>query len=399
MAYINPNKVEYTNNSQVDALNRLRTTTIKTMFDSPLKYNKEEFLWDEKIFNGGSSSYNNTENLVDLEVYTTGDRVIRQSRQYFYFQSGKSHVGMLSTNLKQDSANVEKEVGFFDDNNGLFFRYDGYNDNISLVLRSDITGTVTEQVIQKSNWSLDKMDGTGPSKINLDFTNMQLFYFDFAWTGIGRLRVGVVINGEVHYVEQFEAANTQPTNSFGTPSLPIRFEITSNGDNSVLKQQASSILVEGDYDKRGIQTSVNTGLDSVRVSGRTPLISLRLKSEYNRAQIIPNSIKLLQDSLFSTIYYEVIMRPDTFDGITWNSMSELMISEYNTDAENVSGGLLLNSGYIPTRMGMPLSLDLETILPLGSDIDGNTDIISVIAQNASGNNAPVYASLTFREIY
>lgn len=42
----------------------------------------------------------------------------------------------------------------------------------------------------QSAWNIDKMDGTGSSLYNLDLTKMQMFYIDFTWYGAGAVRFG-----------------------------------------------------------------------------------------------------------------------------------------------------------------------------------------------------------------
>lgn len=42
----------------------------------------------------------------------------------------------------------------------------------------------------QSTWNIDKMDGTGSSLYNLDLTRMQMFYIDYTWYGAGAVRFG-----------------------------------------------------------------------------------------------------------------------------------------------------------------------------------------------------------------
>jgi len=45
--------------------------------------------------------------------------------------------------------------------------------------------------IPQSQWNLDKCDGTGPSGYNLDLTRMQMWYIDYSWYGAGFIRWGL----------------------------------------------------------------------------------------------------------------------------------------------------------------------------------------------------------------
>jgi hypothetical protein len=42
----------------------------------------------------------------------------------------------------------------------------------------------------QSAWNIDKADGTGASGYNLDLTRMQMFYMDYSWYGAGEIRFG-----------------------------------------------------------------------------------------------------------------------------------------------------------------------------------------------------------------
>ena len=45
--------------------------------------------------------------------------------------------------------------------------------------------------IPQSQWNLDKCDGTGPSGYNIDLTRMQMWYIDYSWYGAGFIRYGL----------------------------------------------------------------------------------------------------------------------------------------------------------------------------------------------------------------
>lgn len=52
--------------------------------------------------------------------------------------------------------------------------------------------------VARSNWN-DPLDGTGPSGCNVDFTKAQIFMMDQEWLGVGQVRMGVVIDGNIHF--------------------------------------------------------------------------------------------------------------------------------------------------------------------------------------------------------
>ena len=44
--------------------------------------------------------------------------------------------------------------------------------------------------VAQSNWSIDTADGNGPSGFNLDINNIQMAYIDYSWYGAGKIRFG-----------------------------------------------------------------------------------------------------------------------------------------------------------------------------------------------------------------
>jgi len=60
--------------------------------------------------------------------------------------------------------------------------------------QSTIDALVSQTIdlrIPQSQWNLDRCDGTGPSGYNLDLTRMQMWYIDYSWYGAGFIRYGL----------------------------------------------------------------------------------------------------------------------------------------------------------------------------------------------------------------
>lgn len=53
-----------------------------------------------------------------------------------------------------------------------------------------IVSKVEEIRIPQSDWNIDKADGNGPSGFKLDLTKMQMAYMDYSWYGAGKVRFG-----------------------------------------------------------------------------------------------------------------------------------------------------------------------------------------------------------------
>lgn len=87
-----------------------------------------------------------------------------------------------------------------------------------------ISKTIDTRVPQNL-WNIDKMDGTGPSGMNLDLTKMQMFYLDYSWYGAGTVRYGFRdTQGRVVYVHRFVNNNQNTEAYMRSGNLPARYE-------------------------------------------------------------------------------------------------------------------------------------------------------------------------------
>lgn len=396
MSFITNQFVTFDNNPQLDSYGRLRTTEINTVFDSPLKYHDESLLWDTILTGSGTTNFNNVETILDMTVAGSGDSVIRQTKEYFQLQTGKSHQGFLGCVFGSNSTNLTKKAGFFDNEDGFYIQND--NGAISVVVRTSITGTMQETVIPQSAWD-DPMDGTGDSGISLDFSKSQIFAFDISYTGFGRVRFGVLLNGHVHVFMKIEKANSSSTNGFSTPSLPVRYELISTGGADTMKQQASCVLIEGRQRVRGIIRAADTGNTPVTApSGSSiPALAIRLQSQYRKSKLIPIHIDVLHTSTNSSLKYEIYMFSDVTGG-TWTALNNQSLAEVNTTPTSFSGGVKIGSGFLPAKATTPVGADFDSILSLTGNYDGTTHAL-VVVLTGIGNSTPCYASVTFKEVY
>jgi len=94
-----------------------------------------------------------------------------------------------------------------------------------------ISGALVSKTIDvrvpRNLWD-DPLDGTGPSGYNLDITKMQMFYIDYSWYGAGFVRWGLrTSEGQISYVYQQTNNNKQFEAYMRSGNLPAHYE--SNG--------------------------------------------------------------------------------------------------------------------------------------------------------------------------
>jgi hypothetical protein len=400
----NPSNV-IVNNFSLDAFARTRVSQPNALFDSKMLYDKMPLFWDESIVAGGSSTHSPLTASVTMTTGTIGQvgSVIRQTKMRFNYQPGRSQLIIMSAVLGAGVSGVRKRVGYFDDNNGLFFQLDGTT--FSVVQRSNATGTPVDTVIEQANWSGDKLNGTGPSGFNMDHSKANLFWIDIEWLGVGTVRFGTFKNSTPIQCHAINNENTKSVVYMSTPNLPLRYEIYNNGTAAASSMQhiCSTVISEGATNENGIVRSVDRGITGFTTGNNTnlyPLISTRLRSAYNGTTIRNISISLICSSS-ADFRWALILNPTIAgtDAASWvdleNSAIQYDISRSSTNT--LSGGTVLASGYVTSALDH-LDNILNSPLTLGSTIAGTQDQIVLAAQRLTGNTETFYAGISFREL-
>ena len=99
-----------------DAFGRLRVGQLETLFDSKLSYGKLPILWDEVVSANASSTHVEVDSCVNMAVTANGAYAIRQTRQRWNYQPGKSQL-LVYTFKIPTAAGVTSRVGLVHGNN------------------------------------------------------------------------------------------------------------------------------------------------------------------------------------------------------------------------------------------------------------------------------------------
>jgi hypothetical protein len=382
----------------LNAFGRLRVANPYSIFGSSVSKTDGALLWDTSLTGSATSTWLQNQSTVRLRCSTTnGDIAIRQTKEYFHYQPGHSFIIFMTGIMGALKTNVTQRIGYFDANNGLFWEQDGVN--LKVAIRSFATGSPVTTYVNQSSWNLDKLDGTGTSGITLDMSKEQIFFIDFQWLGVGRVRMGFSINGVAYYCHQFLTANVGTDVWCSTGSLPCRYEIRNTGtaaSNTDLYSVCASVQSEGGYNPLGIVRSVNSGITAKTVSTTLiPLLSLRLKTANNRCTIIPLGCSFHISNAADT-HWQMILNP-TLTGASFTSVGTNAISEYDVTASAISGGEVIASGY--SINGDPSNLPLDSLLRINSNIAGTSDILSLAAIRVESVNSTVYSEISYKELY
>ncbi len=395
-----------TGGTSTDAFGRLRTSQPFTLFDSSHRY-RDNQLWSTANTANTTVEFSLNEGLVNLSVDTTANsEVVRETTKVFSYQPGKSLVIFTTFAFAPAKTNLRQRVGYYGANNGMYLEQT--NSTINFVERSIVTGAVTETRVAQSDWNVDKMDGTGPSNKILDLSKAQIMWMDVEWLGLGTVRMGFVIDGELILCHRFNHANLVTTTYITTASLPLRYEIKNTGvtaSNSTMKQICSSVISEGGYQLNGLQQAVGnvvgTPTDLTNAGTYYNLISIRLKSTHLDAIAILSAVSILGITN-NAIYNWQVRASATTTGGTWVSAGTNSAVEYKLDSATVSGGRVLASGFstATTQSSVPIDILKEALFKFQLERDGlaGTPYELTICCASDTAGADIYASMDWEEI-
>ncbi|NBX50561.1 hypothetical protein EBT25_11645 [bacterium] len=264
---------------QIDAFGRLRVSQPYTLYDSQQRYDLDH-TFVSNVSSGGNVTFVATQSTANLQVTSTvGSYAARESQYVFVYQPGKSLLALVTFVMAPLSdSSLRQRVGYFGKENGYFLEL---KDQVYIVERSNVTGTVTETYVPQSSWNTDQLNGYGTSGVTLDITKAQIFWIDMEWLGVGNVRSGFVYNGQFVVAHVFQHANYLKTAYITTATLPIRYEIETLAAGapatSNLLQICSTVQSEGGYDQPYLLFSNITNFSSTMTAGVWyPTVSIRL---------------------------------------------------------------------------------------------------------------------------
>jgi hypothetical protein len=368
----------------MDAFGRQRVSQPFTLFDSMLRYTKRTDLWDERTVGSGSTSYLINESSLALTTTTaSGDSALRRSRRRFPYQPGKSLSILASFVGNTPIAGLIQEVGYFDDKNGIILRANG--SVIEFAVRSFVSGAVQEVVAVQSEWNLDTFS-------DFDFTKANIFATDLEWLGVGRVRVGFVIDGEIKYCHEFNHANNINSVYMTSAILPVSYRIVNSStiaSPASFKQICTNVASEGGYQPAGPIYVAGRGVSGfTSISSETMVSAIRMASGRTDNVIVPAQVDVSvggNPAANMVAQWQLRLNP-TISG-TWlpstNGRGNVETMSYGT----FSGGTVVGAGLVSSRGAIEFTPEGGLALALGQDIHGNSEVLALTIQCSSSEDA------------
>ena len=368
----------------LDAFGRQRFSQPFTLFDSMLRFTKRTDLWDEAVVSSGTTNYLINESSLELKTtVTSGDTLLRRSRRYLPYQPGKSLMIMASFVGNEPIDGLVQEIGYFDDNNGVILRTNGTS--VQFVVRSNATGTVQENVINQTQWNIDTFAA-------LDFTKANIFIADLEWLGVGRVRCGFVVDGEIRYCHEFNHANNIESVYMTSAMLPASYRLHNSSAiaaPAVLKQICTSVVSEGGYQPTGPIYITGRGAGTfTAISSETMVAAIRMASGRTENVIIPAQVDAsIGGNPAANLAAQWHLRLNPTVSGTWLAADNGRGNVQTMSSGTFSGGTVIGAGLVASRSSIEFDPESGLALSLGQSIDGTSDIIILTLQCSSSEKA------------
>ena len=391
MSYIfEKTQVLAADSASTDAAGRWRVSECTSLFQGVSGYS-EDLLWSDQLISGTLVSSQSTPLAATIFTTTanTAGRRIRQSLKRFPHYIGSSQRITCTFVANASVGGNAKRVGAFDDRNGLFFQQDG--SEISFIRRTYTSGSAVDNKVLQSAWTIDSLDGTGPSGITIDFTKIQTLIIDFEWPG--RARIGFIIDGQVHYCHEFLSENVLTSVPTSTPALPIRFEMehSGTGGSSSLRCIAASSSVEDGNVKSGSPGGRWSALQSLSATTGYGLLGLRLKAaQVHTPVVFIDNLTFICSTAGDVFAWYLLRDPSLSGTFTYGGISNTSIEvAAGSPTATLSGAdiITMGVGYGENQIEVPLSsynIQLETeadgtAIPLVLAVYANTALSAAAA--------------------
>lgn len=396
----NTNASSLGDTASIDAFSRLRVSTIEALEDSKQIFDNLPFVFDTFLSGATTSTWVSGDACTILATASAGDFGIRQTFEHFNYSPGKSQL-IFCSGVFSSQTNIIKRVGYF--TSGVIAPFNDlegyYFENNSGTLSFNIAnpnGTASSQNITRTNWNVDKLDGTGPSGITLDISKTQIIVIDFEWLGVGRVRMGFVIDGKIYYCHYFNNANNLSNVYLRMPNLPIRYEIRQTGPGSgSLTHICASVNSENSGLGIGSPLAISTGYAATTFTKNQNNVLFAVKPTLKGSNISIDALNILTDSNIN-IRYEVVINPTFSSPLSFSPiLSGALLSASGNGSITSSGGYPIYVGYT-NQTGSSLVTVPADVLRFGFKIDGTADTLAINVYTFGANNAIIYGSLNLR---
>lgn len=397
-----------------DMTNRLRIARPNKILENVWQYDLQPRIWSTSVTGSGTVSGPGQKDPAYAQMATTtasGDKAVLRTKRFLVYQPFRTHVLTMAVILNEGKANLVKRFGQYTNFNGWYFEqnntefYVGYRNN-----SFEPTGTIDTR-IERADWNVDRLDGTGPSGLDIAdlLGNALTFVIEYVWHGTQGIRYEIEYFDTLYPVHEviWSASDNKP---FARSALlPLQYEIENTGavsSDTTMYVGPASFNIEGGEERAGLRFAIGNGATGVTAASTTVpayILGIRPKTTFNgvnnRGSLTPLSYQIFSDA---DIYFEIQLQAIPTNG-TWTSIDTTSVTEYSTDFTTLSAtGYTIAAGYVSGSNNRAGNIaesfeDLETVSI--DTLNASAQLAIVVRAYKISGNAVVRASLKWKETY
>jgi hypothetical protein len=357
---------------------------------------------DTQLNDGTVTIETNSSELVLSTSTISGSKAIRQTHQYYPYTPGVGTEILMSVRTgSPGQAGTVRQWGLFDDNDGVFFKVSG--SDFLVGSRSSVSGTPVDTLTAQTEWNGERLENITNDLYILDTSKYNLYWIDFAWLGVNRIRFGTYSeDGQRIILHTVLNANTLIAPYARRGTLPLRLEQyneTAVGSPSQLRMVCASIQQQKETEYKG--KSFSSFSNVVGVSGSAvPIISIRPREfvggKDNRITYFASSIEysVVGGPCLLETYMEPNLIGSTFTSVT----ASYQTAQSDIDATSFTGGTLREAITITGTDVRHITEDFENSLT--NYVDGTAPTITFAAKTIHpGDTANVFILVRWKEVH
>lgn len=279
------------------------------------------------------------------------------------------------------------------------FTYAGATDGAGTFAETQQGAAVVDSWVPQASWNVDTLDGTGPSGMLLDITQMNVYRIAYQWLGAGQLEFSVEnpATGRFQVVHRIRYANANAVPSLQDPSLKIGWaaaSLGSVGTNLTVKGASGAAYVQGVRRPRRNPRGASNSKQGVGTT-YVPILSVRagltFKDRTSQKELFPLLASASVDGA-RVSEYAVFLNPTLGGTPNWQYIDEdNSMAEWDIAATSVTGGAEIATGALGKTDSDKVDLN-----SLGVLVEAG-DVITVAVRTTQAGTTDAAAALTWQE--
>lgn len=372
-----------------DAGGRTRTSTITTLFDGKTLNFDDALTWQN--VGTGTASYAN--NKVNMSV-TAGQYLIRRSRRYLPYFSGKSQIIETTFDGFDTVTGITERVGYFSSS-----AVAPYNTTLDGFFIENAEGTISFKAYRFGTETMNVPFTSWDNYQQLqsyDWTKFTVVVFDFLWLGGTEVRIWLKTESGYVLAHKVEWASINTDTFIGSPNQNIRYEIRSTTGVGSLRCICSAVGTEGDVSGASKSQSIYTS-SAITAASVGTIYALKSIKKLASARDLAVSIASIGVANTATADFGIILlivNPTLSAAITYTDRQGFSEGSPTNQTITAGTGTVIYAEPVGSA-GSATELDSNFRAAIGMNIDNTSDEY-VLAYIPTTLNQSVFGTINFR---